>query len=59
MPLRRAGGALQSKPTSGKAALGLGALALGAGAASLLIFQQVETVLQARSQCFTASTPCM
>jgi len=52
-------GAPQSKPTSGKAALGLGALALGAGAASLLIFQQVETVLQARSQCFTASTPCM
>ncbi|KAK9826849.1 hypothetical protein WJX81_007695 [Elliptochloris bilobata] len=34
------------KPTAGKAALGLGAVALGAGAAALLLFQEVETVLQ-------------
>ena len=39
----------QAKPTAGKAALGVGAAVLGVGAAALLVFQEVETVLQARS----------
>lgn len=39
----------QAKPTAGKAALGVGAAVLGVGAAALLVFQEVETVLQASS----------
>ena len=40
----------QAKPTAGKAALGVGAAVLGVGAAALLVFQEVETVLQASNQ---------